>query len=152
MALWGVSGSDVTNCGWNTAVGLGVFATCAVTAYGVKKVAAIALNSFTTWNNADKASYSQYAGAALGFAPAIAAYKFVPGSRFSLISGGSNTMLMLSLVPVAVGLAIDKFVGLKYYTATLVGLNSAAAAHSGYSLFVGLGALGAGFGSGLIKK
>jgi len=40
----GVSFSDVKNCGWNTAVGFGVFAACAGTACIVRKVAAKVLD------------------------------------------------------------------------------------------------------------
>ncbi|HEY5236425.1 MAG TPA: hypothetical protein VIJ14_09625 [Rhabdochlamydiaceae bacterium] len=153
MALWGVSGSDVTNYGWNTAVGFGVLVGCAATAYAVKYVAAMALASSKTMKQDTKDSYSAYAGIALGLAAAAAAYKFVPASRFALISDDSTSkMFKLGIVQTIVGLIIDGFVSTEFNTAAIVGFGGAAVTRFGYLPLAALGAVGAGLGSGFIAR
>src|SRR5579872_4468077 len=97
--VWGVSLSDATNCGWNTAVGFGVLAACAGTAYIVRLTAAKVLDANTTMKETDKTAYwqyAQYASLALGLGVAGAAYIFIPdsskiisNSRFALIHDDS---------------------------------------------------------------
>jgi hypothetical protein len=156
MALWGVSSSDVTNCGWNTVVGCDVLLACASTAYIVKKLAGwISAQS----NEQGQIIYSQtvnsqIAGAVMGCGVAVAACIFVPGSRFALISDDSvGKIFKLQIVQTVVGLIIDKFVGNKCHTATFVATSCAAATGPyGYFILASLGAVGAGLGSGFLER
>jgi hypothetical protein len=98
--------------------------------------------------------YSQIASAVIGCGAAAVAYFFVPGSRFALISDDSvSKNLKLQIVQCIVGLIIDKFVGNKCYTATVVTLSGVPAAGPyGYLILASLGAVGAGLGSGLLER
>src|SRR4051812_746110 len=127
MALLGISSSDVINYSWNTSVGCGVCFACAGIASLVKIVVekAFAQSQITQQN---QKTYSQYAGAAVGFGAAVATYFFIPGSRFALIISKSFSPAALIFGPVGL-----------------------LATRCGYLVLAGFGAVGAGVGSGLIK-
>ncbi len=152
--VWGVSSSDVTNCGWNTAVGFGVLAACAGTALAVRMLAGAAINSSKTMNEKEQDTYrqyAQYAGVALGLAVAGAAYKFIPNSRFALITDDSNgKMLKLGVLQTVFGAFIDYFVSKDCPTGAVVGLGGALATRCGNLVLPALGVVGAGLGSGYI--
>src|ERR1700681_1650915 len=99
MALLGISGSDVINYGWNTVVGCGVCVGCAGIAALVKIVVekAFAQSKITQQN---QETYSQCAGAAVGFGAAAATYFFIPGSRFALITSKNFPPAVLIFGPV----------------------------------------------------
>lgn len=100
MAFWGVTSTDVTNCGWNLTVGLGVYVGCEIVAFGASKIA----NSLIS---KDKAGYI---GIGAGVAASIAATVY--RSRFALVTDTPfYTMLKLGAVATAVGFAFDYFLG-----------------------------------------
>jgi hypothetical protein len=156
MAIWGVSGSDVTNCGWNTVIGGGVLLGCATTAYLVRLLASKALASAKTMQIKDKQAYMQYAqyvGVALGVGISGAAYLLIPGSRFALITDESTSKaLKLGVLQTVVGVIIDNFVSKDFTTAAVVGLGGAAATRFGNLVLPVLGLVGTGLGSGFISK
>jgi hypothetical protein len=156
MAIWGVSSSDVTNCGWNTVIGGGVLLGCATTAYLVRLLASKALASATTMKTKDKQAYmqyAQYAGVVLGLAVAGAAYWFIPNSRFALITDDSTSkMLKLGVLQVVAGAIIDNFVSKDFNTAAVVGLGGALATRCGNLVLPVLGLVGAGLGAGFIPR
>lgn len=154
--VWGVSRSDVTNCGWNTAVGFGVLGACAISAYIVRLIAFKAIEASKTMERGDKEDYNQYAqygSVVLGLAVAGAAYMYIPGSRFALITDESTSkMLKLGAVQTVVGAAIDYFVSEEFYSAAIIGLGGALATRCGNLVLAGLGVVGTGLGSGFIKR
>ncbi len=98
MAFWGVTSTDVTNCGWNLTVGLGVYVGCEIVAFGVSKIA-------SRWISKDMAAYT---GLGAGVAASIAATVY--RSRFALVTDTPfYTMLKLGAVATAVGFAFDYF-------------------------------------------
>jgi len=98
MAFWGVTSTDVTNCGWNLTVGLGVYVGCEIVAFGVSKIA----SRFMSKNVAANAGF----GAGVAASIAATVYR----SRFALVTDTPfYTMLKLGAVATAVGFAFDYF-------------------------------------------
>lgn len=159
MALWGISGSDVKNAGWNTAVGIGVAAGCFAVAYGVKKLALYFFDRRVLTPEPEKREnfekWTNRATCALGLAASYAANAYLPGSRFALIMDNSTAKaLKLALIQGFVGLFADSLVHKKPATPifTVLGIGVALAGRvSAYTVF-GLGAVGTVIGSGLIAS
>jgi hypothetical protein len=150
MALWGVSGLDVKNAGWNGAVGLAVGAGCFGVVWCVKKLALLAHGYF--YSKKQSYAYATYGSFAVGVGVAILANKYVSNSRFALITNASiSKMLKLGAVQTVVGFILDCLKGnIAENTSlilTAVGTGTALAGYcSKYALF-GFGAAGALLGS-----
>jgi len=157
MALWGVSGSDLKTFGFNTAVSAGVVAGCAVAAWAVKKIAlmafAYAKPNATHTEQKTYVGYSKLAGLAVGLGAAAAAYKFVPASRFALVTDVSTSkMFKVGVVEAIAGFILDNVVSKDFNTGVVVGFGGALATRFGNLVLPVLGAVGAGLGAGYIQR
>lgn len=155
--VWGISSADLKIYGWNTAVTCGVALGCAVAAYGVKKLAEYAFaNTKPNAPTADKehhAKLSRNVGLLVGIGATAAAYKFVPASRFALVTDElTNTMWKLGALQAIVGFILDKSVGNKFPAFAVLGAGGAAATRFGTVVLIGAGALGAALGSGIFRR
>jgi hypothetical protein len=157
MALWGVTGSDVKNFGWNTAVGLGVAVGCGAVSWGVKKAANVGYAYF----NKEKATakekegfskgYATWGGVAAGLGAAVLANAYLP-ARFALVSDFSTGTMFKVGVVAAVGGAILDYVAKTAFMpfAALGALGAVASRYSAYAP-AGFGLFGAAFGSGAMN-
>jgi hypothetical protein len=153
MTVWGISGSDVTNYGWNTAVGFGVVGACAATAYAVRLLAAKVtppptkgLAALEMKSRAQLIKYTPLASLVLGLAVAGAAYVFIPNSRFALITDDStSSMLKLGVLQGIAGTIL--FVTKRAYSGAIVTLGGVLATRFGNLGLAGLGVVGAVLGA-----
>ena len=157
MALWGVTGSDVKNCGWNTAVGLGVAVGCAGVAYLVKKVAEAAYaryNPKPLKTEVDTfAARSSIGALVVGLGTAVVANMYIPGSRFALVTDLSyGKMFKLGTVQEVVGLMVDAVAKHESSTFAIVGAGGALATRFSSYALIGFGAFGAAMGAGYIAR
>jgi hypothetical protein len=156
--VWGISGVDVSNNGWNLAVGCGVAAGCGIAAYAVAKLGEVAFAPATDANKEQRESaykkmdYARYAGVAVGLGAAYyLAFNFVPASRFALVTDDSNSKaLKLGAVQTAIGFAINYFT--ESNSGAVAGLGGALATRFGNVVLLGFGAFGTAVATGFISK
>jgi len=149
MTLWSVSVSDFYNSRWNTGIGLGVFLGGLATAGIVTGIAKKALSSDKI--NEQQYKYAQYGSALLGLAVVGAAYLYLPGSSFALITDDSTSkMLKLAVLQTVVGLALDRFVFKNYPFAGVGNLCGALSTRIGFLPLAVYGIIGTAIGSQFI--
>jgi hypothetical protein len=165
MALWGVSGLDVKNAGWNGAVGLAVGASCLGVAWGAKKLALLVyhyVNSSSYFKSAPTqkqidafATKAGYGSCIAGLGALAVASWYVSNSRFALITDASiSKMLKLGAVQTAVGLIFDLIAKntLPIPIFTAIGAGVALAGHYSKLALFSFGVAGALLGSGVIPR
>jgi len=111
MAFWGITRTDVANCGWNAAVGIGVLVGCEVVAFSVNKIAQKGYTFFypRAWPNEIKNfnGYASTGSLAVGLVASYAAYAYLPSSRFALVTNFStDTMPKLVAITTVAGIAL----------------------------------------------
>jgi hypothetical protein len=143
--VWGISGVDVSNNGWNLAVGCGVAAGCGF-------APATDASKEQRESAYKKMDYVRYAGVAVGLGAAYyLAFNFVPASRFALVPDDSNSKaLKLGAVQTAIGFAINYFT--ESNSGAVAGLGGALATRFGNVVLLGFGAFGTAVATGFISK
>ncbi|HEX4839918.1 MAG TPA: hypothetical protein VFU89_05715 [Rhabdochlamydiaceae bacterium] len=163
MALGGISGSDLKAFGFNTLVCAGVVGGCTAVAWLVKKFALMGFARFapvkTTTakeeSDAAKARHEKYAsvfGMLVGVGVSVAAYKFMPTSRFALVA--DDKALKLGIIQFLVGFIFDCYFTKGFYSGMTLGIGSAVATRfAPLALPVaGLGIYGAAMGAGYLQR
>jgi len=155
MALWGVSGSDVKNVGWNAAVGLGILIGSTIVAALVKKGARIGYSYFnpkaTDQEKKDfKNSYASWGSFVIGSAAGYIATLYLPSRCAVIVDLSTSKMFKVGAATTVAGWILDMIAhNDKAPFFTLIGAGVALAGRFTQYPVLGLGALGAAVASGL---
>jgi hypothetical protein len=153
MTVFGISGSDLKNAGWNLTAAASVTAACAVIAWIVKAYSFDILNRAPQSNDSSLThnkllAHSRWKGFAVGLSAAWLINSKISNSPHALITDPSlDKMLKFALIQTVFGGILDRTLRSSNHVFTIFGAAVAAAGYwSRYSLFV-FGAFGALIGA-----